>query len=246
MRNILFLLISASVFLVHGQDSSYSAGNKAYESGDFTGAIEHYNQLVGAEKMSSELYYNLGNAYYQTQELGEAIWAYEKALKLNPKNEHASYNLAFANKNTKDIVDPSGSEIKQWLIANTYGFGINFWSILSILFSVLLAGLIYLFFVTGNKKTKNLALTTGFIGLALFTLSLIFSFYHKSFITSQNEGIIIKDIVNVRTTPSAESTVAFELHEGTKISLLRRQNEWVEINLNKNTGWLKQSELWGI
>jgi tetratricopeptide (TPR) repeat protein len=246
MRGLLLFIFTTFAILGYAVDNSYEKGNKAYEAGDYTAAIDEYNKLIGAEKMSSSLYYNLGNAYFQTQELGEAIWAYEKALKLNPKNENALFNLNFANKKTKDIIDPSGSEIKQWFISNLFSFGINFWAWLSIGSSFILAIFIYLFFTTKNKKIKNISLTLNFILLSIFFLTVIFSFYHKSILNKQTEGIIIEDLVFVKTSPLEDSPVAFELHEGTKVSYLRAQDGWVEINLNQNTGWIQKHESWGI
>jgi SH3-like domain-containing protein len=65
-------------------------------------------------------------------------------------------------------------------------------------------------------------------------------------LNKQTEGIIIEDLVFVKTSPLEDSPVAFELHEGTKVSYLRAQDGWVEINLNQNTGWIQKHESWGI
>jgi len=234
------------VQVIFGQDSTFIKGNEAYANEDYETALNEYNKLVGAEKMGAALYYNLGNTYYKLNELGEAIWAYERALKHDPSNEDAQFNLKFANADTFDEIDNTDSAIANWLKINLFSFSINFWSTLSILFSFILAGALYLFLTTRQQKFKNISLTISFGAFTLLILTIALSYAHKSNITNRDEAIIITEFTEIKTAPSETAAESFTLHEGTKVDLLRSNENWIEVSVNGNAGWVLKEAIWEI
>ncbi len=244
----LFLGIIAILFIQmsFGQDSTFVRGNNAYANGDFETALVEYNKIVGSEKLSSQLFYNLGNTYYRLDELGEAIWAYESALKIDPGNENTRFNLKFVNATTYDELDSSDSGIMKWLEINLFSFSLNFWSFVSIILSFILAFTLYFFFTTKKQKVKNTSLTVAFGSFFLVAASVIFAGINKSKIIHKTEAIIVTEAIEIRTSPSETAPEAFKLHEGTKVDLLRSNENWTEINVNGNTGWVQKQTLWEI
>jgi len=69
------------------------AGNDAYASGDWDGAISAYEAALQAGADSSDLWFNLGNACYRAGQTGKAALAFEKALRRDPGDELARKNL---------------------------------------------------------------------------------------------------------------------------------------------------------
>lgn len=246
MKWMIFILTCFLSCLGIGQNSTFKKGNSLYAEGNYQEALNTYNKLVAADQLSAALFYNIGNTYYKLDELGESIWAYERALKINPGNDDIRFNLNFANQQTFDKIELQESSIGTWLKINLFRFSINTWSILSILFSVLLGVAIFLFFLSKNQQSKNIGLTLGFATLLLLVTSTILAYLHKEQIVKQDSGIITTEVVSVKTSPSETAPDSFELHEGTKVSLLRTNNNWIEIGVNENVGWVNRESVWKI
>lgn len=246
MKVLLSIISTFIILFSYAQDSSFVKGNEAYSNADYELALSEYSKVVGSEKMSSALYYNLGNTYFKLNEIGEAIWAYEKALKIDPSNENAQYNLKFVNAKTIDGLDTSESGIVSWLRINLFSFSINFWAYLSILFALILAVTLYFFFTTKNQKIKNRNLTLSFTSLFLLVLMIVLAYFNKSGIIDGDQAIIITEFVEMRSSPSDTAPSGFKLHEGTKVDLLRSNDDWTEIGVNGNTGWVEKIAIWEI
>jgi len=246
MKFLFALIVLFITAFANGQDSSFALGNEAYANSDFETALNEYNKVVGSELMSAELYYNLGNTYYKLDQLGEAIWAYERALKIDPNNENAVFNLKFANSKTYDDIESDDSGIGHWLRMNLFQFSINFWAYFSIIMSFAFALAIYFFATTKKQKIKNRALTASFTTLALLIFMVIIAYFNKNGIVDRKKAIIITEFIEVHPSPSDTSPSDFKLHEGTKVDLLRANDDWTEINVNGNTGWVKKEAIWEI
>jgi tetratricopeptide (TPR) repeat protein len=229
--------------IASAQSDALSSGNAAYAAGNYAEAKDHYSRLVADEKMSASLFYNLGNCFYQLDELGEAIWAYERSLKINPGHENARFNLAFAQKQTYDNLTPESSDVLRWFRGTFFVLGLNFWSWISIISLLVFCILLYFFFTTKNPKIKNYALTFGFVFFGLLNAAGLLAMLHKQYIIERHSAIIIEDSVIIRTSPSDTAKEAFNLHEGTKVDLERSNEDWIEISVNGNTGWVEKEAL---
>lgn len=246
MRFLVFVFSVFVILPVFSQDSTFQKGNQAFSAGDYTTALNEYNKLVGAEKISGPLFYNLGNTYYKLEEIGEAIWAYEKALKINPGNENVLINHAKANGETVDQLERNDVGIGNWLAINFFNFPINFWSYVSIFISILLALFFFLYRTTKKQRTKNISLSASLIISVLLVSTILISSRHKSAILDRTHVVIISEYADVKTAPSEAAPTSFQIFEGTKVSIKRSNESWIEIGLNGNTGWIEKSAAWEI
>jgi SH3-like domain-containing protein len=71
--------------------------------------------------------------------------------------------------------------------------------------------------------------------------SIIFSGLHKSRLMSNEDAIIFKPSIELMSQPSANSSVSFVLHEGTKVKILDETELWYEIRFGDGKiGWLQK------
>ena len=78
-----FLILAVSVAAANAQNSAQK-GNAAFEQGQFSQAIEHYQIALKGHK-SAAVYINLGHAYAGLERWPEAVRAYETALALEDR-----------------------------------------------------------------------------------------------------------------------------------------------------------------
>lgn len=237
-------LLFASLSL--GHTANFVKGNEYYESGDYEKAIESYSSVIAQGVHSAELYYNLGNAHYRNGEIGKAIWAYESALKIDPDHEDALYNLEFANAQTVEKLDTSRLGFGHWLHSLLFSSNINFWAWMSIICAIIFSFFGILFIKSKSRSSRNLSL----ISSTLFTLGLIFSlavgYFHKDYLHSGNDGVIVTRQVNVLMAPIEDAGISYKLGEGARVELVSEEKEWIQINLNGNKGWVQKKDIWEI
>jgi len=243
MKQIITQLALFFSICVSGQ-STLEIGNKAYQDEHYDIAIQNYIEAISNNQKSSDLFYNLGNAYFRTNEIGEAIWAYEQALKIDPSNTDIIYNLTYTNNLTADKLTTKSKGIGNWLTKNVFQFSENFWFYISLLSALVTAISLYFFFIPSSHLVNNLSLLlTSIFGLLLI-LSFTFAIMHKSRLINTNSAVIINSNSKIFTSPKFDSTISFELHEGAQLNIKRTQDDWYEVSLNKNTGWISKSEVW--
>ena len=241
----MWLHIFLLAFVSFGQ-SSFNDANDLYENGECSEAIDAYSAIVADGNQSAELYYNLGNAYYRNKDLGRAIWAYESALKIDPDHEDALFNLDFANAQTIDKIDSSRQGLGHWIDGIIYSDSINFWVIISLVASLLLSITVLLFLRAKAGSRKNLILLAASICAILMICSVVFASLHKSRLNSKTEGIIISKTAEVKMSPLKNAKSSFSLGAGAKISLVSKDGDWQEIEINGNKGWIAKEDLWEI
>jgi len=243
MKKILLLIILTISNLGFSQ-STLEKGNEAYKAEHYKIAIQNYLETISNDQKSAQLYYNLGNSYFKTNEIGEAIWSYEQALKIEPSNEDILYNLQFTNNLTADKLLIETKGIGSWLTKNAFQFSPNFWFYMSLIFAFLTALALYLFFTPSSHLVNNLSLLFSSMFGLLLILSFTFSILHKSILTNNTKAVIITANSKILTSPTVDAPTSFELHEGAQLKLKTIQDEWYEVQLNKNTGWINKNEAW--
>ena len=245
MRLIVYIVLSFATTSIMAQDA-FTEANKNYIEEHYKTAAKNYEKLIDSTQMSAELYYNLGNAYFKSNSIGKAIWAYETALKINPKNEDAKFNLEFVNLKTEVQIDHPEPAITEWLKRLLFGPNINLWSYASILSSFIFSFFLLIFFITKSKRRRSVSIMGGMTFFIILCVSTTTAFFHKETLTTSTEGIVIAKKVDVRISPLKKANVTFKLFEGDKVKLLEENEDWLQIDVNGNSGWIKKESIWKI
>ena len=116
----------------------------------------------------------------------------------------------------------------------------NFWSYMAILLSVILAVTLFLFFISRNDTIHQISFYLSIVGFVCLITIVIFAYMHKNHFEQSKEAIVLQPRVQVLSEPKEGSDESFALHEGTKVEILKIDEDWAEIVVNKdNTGWVK-------
>ena len=234
-----FYLFTLLPFIAAAQTKSEA--DSAYVRGEYQKAIKDYEALL-KNGASADLYYNLGNAYYRTENITKAVLNYERALLLSPSDRDIRFNLQMASSKTIDKITPE----QEMFFVTWYRSLINLASVdgwartalISLALAVILA-LLYLF------SDRIWLRKVGFFGaifmIAVFILSNVFAHQQKDLLVNRRGAIVTAGAVTVKSTPAANGTDLFILHEGTKVTIIDgSMKDWKEIHIaDGKEGWIE-------
>lgn len=237
--SILILLISTQLSI--GQNE-FDLGNKAYLDANYANAIQYFEKAIEEDPQNTSAYYNLGMAHQQNKSFGKAIWAFEKALKLDPTDDEAEEQIM------QCFIELKGSEY-EWSSSVgpfeklVYGFGSFIWSVLSIIFSVLLA-IIIIYRVYRSEMNRNyfafLSVGTGI----LLIMMIFFAKITYNFESDHAYGIITKHTVVTKLDENAGNDGP-ALTEGSRLKVIGQTKSgfYKVVDSNKNTFLINQEDL---
>jgi len=242
LKNI--LLVFAVLISLNGFGKDHNTiikkANEAYNQGLFDSAIGLYNSVTNDGLESFELYYNLGNAHFKNNNLPKAILFYEKAKKLSPTDEEVNYNLNVANSMIVDKIERVPEMFyKHWWNYFYNMFSADAWTIISIVIWLIFLTFLTFFILGRSSKSKRL---TFYLAI-LFLFGSIASFglaSQKYYYTKENkEAIIFTPTITVKSSPTMGSVDLFVVHEGTKVRIIDKVDEWNKIKIQDGSiGWL--------
>ena len=224
-------------------DSLIKEGNSYYNEGLYNDAISMYEKVLDQNYESAALYYNLGNAYYKTKDMASAILYYEKALKLDPDNPDLRHNLSVANSKIADNIEEVPEFfLKRWWNSIYNMFSADTWAAISIGVFIVLIILAVIFFVSQRRRIKIISFWSGLIFVLLSTAGFLIAGEKYQHTRQNNEAIVFTPTVTVKSSPTRNSVDLFVIHEGTKVRLLDKVEDWYEIRIaNGSVGWLPES-----
>lgn len=250
MHNIFKILVFATALLsatsasaishINLKEKYFAEGNEAYEKGDFLQAVEIYNSIVTDGLESWQLYYNLGNAYYRLDSIGKSILNYERALRLAPNKQIIKDNLELARSKTIDNVEVLPKMfLVQWAHNIVRLTTIRGWRILLLLSLTLTAAAACIFFIAKEYRIRR----SMFVTFTVLLLTTIFFAFNAAFsakiVSNNNEAVVVDPMVVVKGSPDAKSVDKFLLHEGTRLTITDRQDEWWQITISDGkSGWI--------
>jgi tetratricopeptide (TPR) repeat protein len=240
---VLFIIFFSINNLSFARDvnSSMQQASEYYRNAEFDKAIDIYEQLRSEGYKGTSLYYNLANSYYRIGKLGYAILNYERALKNSPSDDDVKHNLAFANLSTVDRIQPLPTFfLFEWWEILLASFSVNGWTYAAFIFYLVLLLLIIFYFFARTIFQQKIILFSG-LG-TLIVLVLIVSLLVVKINREQTviNGVIIEQSTTVKTSPDTNSTDAFVIHEGLKVNLEDRLDQWVKIKLaDGKVGWVE-------
>lgn len=242
---LLFIVSPLLAFSNDGAATLFKKGNGQYEKAQYKEAAATYQKMVDDGYQSASLYFNLGNAYYKTGDLAPAMLYYEKAHKLSPGDEDINVNIKFAYSKTADKIEVSPEFfLSKWWHGFILAFPANTLAIFSVLFFLAASGLLILYRFTGSVGIKKASFFGAIILLILGVGTIFISGRQANYFEAHHEAIIFTSSVTIKSAPAATSKNVFVLHEGTKVNVMDKNNNWVKIRLaNGNEGWLTDGDL---
>ncbi len=240
------VLLSALAVFVPGTGSAqvefYQEGNRLYQEGDFEGALSSYLRVVEAGFESGQVYYNIGNSYFKSGDLARAILYYERARRLLPRDEDVRANLDLARSLTADEIEP----LPRFWVLDAWSWWVDLLprSLLVLLvvsaYVAAMGGVIVLILKRGAPSAVwggRVALGTGGV---LLVLGLNLAIRELE-IGQAEEAVVLEPQVDVMSAPVDDETLTiFTVHEGTKVRVDRRAEEWAEVVLEDGkVGWVR-------
>jgi tetratricopeptide (TPR) repeat protein len=242
----LFLhLISVNAIEYFEPETNFNEANEFYKNQEYDKALALYKDLIDQNYQSAELFYNAGNAAFNLKQVAPSILYYEKALKLQPDDEDIIHNLQLANLKVVDKIDQvQDFFVKVWYRSLVTSNHPDEWSRIGITSLFLALVLMILYLVHGSILVKKI----GFFGaliLILFSVSSIsMAFSGKSILENRQHAIIFSGRVTIKASPNTGSKDLFVIHEGTKVTILEENDNWLRIRIaDGNDGWITKEHL---
>ncbi|MCL6098321.1 MAG: tetratricopeptide repeat protein [Bacteroidetes bacterium] len=240
---ILFSLTGRS--FAQSPDQLMLDANKLYQEGQYENAIQSFQKILSQGYESGPLYFNLGNAYFRTGKLGYAIFNYEKGLKLDPNDNDLIYNLRIANSRTVDkISELPKLFIISWWEGIVTSLTITGWSVMVILFYLILIASIAVYLLIRKVQLQRFAFMSGSLSLAILILLSVMLFSRINREASTDYGILLSPSYSVKASPDSKSSDAFVIHEGIKFTIEDHVSDWDKIRLvDGKVGWIERNSI---
>lgn len=242
---VMAFLGSATLQAQESEQQLFDAANAAYNDGDFEKAIEGYTKIEDLGKESAILFFNKANAYYKLKNYPMSILYYEKALVLDPTNEDIKANLQIANLTKVDKIDPVPQSVfVKWWRAVKESLGPNAWAWLSLALLFLALASLLVFFLSRIQSLRKAGFFLALVFFVVFVFAVIFAAQSRHDYVTHDDAIIVTPSVTMMSAPTKSGQELLILHEGTKVKVLERMEEWNKVRLSDgNVGWIKAEEM---
>ncbi|MBL8992459.1 MAG: SH3 domain-containing protein [Spirochaetia bacterium] len=225
----------------------FDEANGYYRNHQYAESLRIYEDLIGQGTENAALYFNAGNAAFRLfQEkqksgnpvglLSRSLRHFERAQRLRPWDREIRHNLDFARASLVDHIEPARKNplLFFYRIPSQAHTGIAL-----VFFLIASAGLGFFFF-TQNPEAKILSRNLGLVALLLYAVFLGMSRlkYNEDF--NSRVSFIQSETVELKAEPSADSKTIFTLHEGTRVTDIRKVGEWSLVRIgNGQEGWIE-------
>jgi tetratricopeptide (TPR) repeat protein len=217
----------------------FQAGNSAYEQGRFQEAAEAYEKILGYGVADPRVLYNLANADFKLGKLGEAILNYERALRLDPSDQDTRDNLELARGMIRDRVEETEIPYPVKVVKDVLDtIPVNVVCAVFLCFYAAAAVLVgSLPFTSGDARRRLLGYGAATVGLCALLAG--GALVEANQVRTAPHAIVMTDRVDVLSGPSADNTVLFTVHEGTRLEVRNQRDGWYQVSLpNSMSGWV--------
>ena len=249
MKNMIsaFLLLTLPLLAMSQENPTpKQLGDKAYAESRYKDAVAIYEEVLAADGASAALYYNLANAYYRTNQPGKAILNYERALKIDAGDEDAKANLEYVQSKIVDKIPQDDVPFyRQWSNSFISLFSKDTWGIIGVVaFVTMLAMLFVYLFMSNGRRISMVAIVVSLLFTIVANLS---ASALEGNGDEMPEGVILDEMVVVKSSPDSYGTELTKIHEGLKVLIIDDTlADWVKIeanNGNRVVGWVKAKSL---
>jgi len=249
IRKAFFILLTciflpATVFAAD-LSSLVKKGNEFYSGNEFEKAIELYEAVIDSGYASAELYFNLGNAYFKTHRITLALLNYERASIIDPQDKDIQHNLQLARTFVTDKIDAiPGFILRQWMESIIRLVRSDTWAMISIVSFILTLLFLLVYLFSRRLMLRKLSFWLAVLLIIISSVNFTFAWQRKKIDTRHHTALIQVPSVTVKSSPDDSGTDIFQLHEGTKVTVVDSLSEWREIKIaDGNQGWVRTSEL---
>ena len=242
MLTICINLISVVIFSfsVQAKESLFEKAVSAYDREIYEESIGYYQELIASGQASGHIYYNLGNAYFRDKQLGAAMASFLAARRLIPRDPDVRANLEFTQSKIKDKL-----EIKK---ESSFFRAMTFWvdqmtanELLNIACFLFSLGFLLLVITKKIPRLKELKVVSWSV---VFLSMFVFVAYRISLFQDELWGAVVKNSIEVRSSPGSSGTLMFKLHEGAPFLLKTEEENWVKILLSdRKKGWVRKKDV---
>ncbi len=214
--------------------------NELYHEKNYQDAADIYTGLINQGETNGYLYYNLGNAHIRMGNLSTSIIYYLRAKKLLPRNANLQANLRYVISQTQDQLPLP----KKAFITNIL-FWIESINLIEHYIILFLSNIIFWLICIGSlyyrkppwHSMKKIALTI----LLLVFFSTVVK-YHL--LSTQKIGVILDEVVAVKSDRNNQNITLFELHEGAIVTVNEEDKDWVNISVDTDkVGWIAKKSI---
>ncbi len=251
MWRIIYILVFFSLFIPQkgmsqGQaDNWFDQGNQLYKNQQYKEAIMRWEAVLESGVHSGAIYYNMANAYYYLNDVASSIYYYEKALELAPDDLEIKANRAYVQNALIDVVREQPKTLFQkWDEAAGQLLSVQSWAWLGIVFIALFVFSVLRFGWVESPVAKRLSFVLAVLSLVLFIAAIGLGNKTQSYGQNYRWAIVFQQEMSVRSGPRLSDEALFELHAGTKLRLLQKQDQWQEVELSDGRrGWVLAQDL---
>lgn len=246
MRKTLTLLMLFIVVFGFAQNEAlFKRATDAYNDADYNTAIENYLEILENGQHSASLYFNLGNSYYKLNQIAPSIYYYEKALLLKPNDPEITNNLGYARNMTLDAIETMPETGLSKIYRSVVGIlSFDQWGFVAVVFMILFVFLYIAFYYFKYSTYKRITFITSIISLFIAVVAVVFAFMEYNEFKADQPAIVFSDEVSVKSEPNRRSEVVFTLHEGTKLNVLEKLDDWKKIRIaDGQIGWLISEDI---
>lgn len=246
MKRFLFLVTITAALLVQFADASvenadiYNNANDHYTKKEYHEALELYQELANRGIQNPSLYYNLANTYFKIGNIGYAVLYFERALLLKPFDRDIQSNLEHVKAQLEDKIRPLYDEGIFRLLRTLLSFlrlKITVYLEIILFTSLIILLLSFLFLPHSRHRLKNPLIVVG----VLYVVILVGMVSQYSYERRHPKGVILQKVLDVKSSPLAESETLFTLHEGAKFKLIEQRGEWIRFSTQDGRqGWILQ------
>lgn len=244
MKRFSFLLAVVIALPLYAEtpEQLFDGANQAYRQAKYSEAIKKYEQILDGN-INGEVYYNLGNAYYKSGNIGKAILHYERAMKWLANDDDVRHNLQLANLMIIDRIEAvPGLFVWEWWDAIKSACTLNGITWLAYMFFVGVIGAVIVAMLAPSYAWRRAAFFAGTASLLLLIFSVTIFVAKLDALQRTVSAILTANITTVKNSPDMNSTDAFVLHSGIKVSIIDTVNNWFKIRLaDGKIGWMEQT-----
>jgi len=120
----------------------------------------------------------------------------------------------------------------------------NGWAYIAVICSFLFALLFLLYHFSYSSSHKRFYFITSILSAIFIVVTVLFAYSNFDYTKNYKTAIVFAEKTDVKSAPTSSGEVDFELHEGTKVQLLERLDDWRKIKIaDGKIGWIASEDI---